>query len=342
MLFRSLFFFIFRKKNFLIPATLGLFLSNILIYFTLYQEKISFFISQGLGDLMINDIFKVRFINASVSDGNLSWAIAFAFYVGCAMLIYGQWFIRKKTDFDNKVEKQLIYMGLGLYLVLFPFVFCFTHFTFVGSNYQYIQGILQYSNSAVQIYEKEHQTDYFQIKDLRWFPNMETAVQYYKSPLFTSNIMNSKNKKIFYETSINKLDELKNNGWVDDEKMTYDKIDSFHHWVQIAYNFNLEGKVAKNKTLWYSEISPVIKDKRENDQDLLRHSILYLHQTNNGDVYSIFSFDRTFKDHKMNYVFNMFFILYHFVYLGLFYYLITIHSKKHLSKKIDNKGDNHV
>lgn len=241
--------------------------------------------------------------------------------------------MRKKTDFDNKVEKQLIYVGLGLYLVLFPFVFVFTHFTFVGSNYQYIQGIFQYTDSAVKIYEKDGQKDYFQIKDLRWFPDIHTAVAHYAQPQFTQDILESKNKKAFYDTAIEKLTNLEQNGWQQREKMTYDKMESFHHWVQVAYNFNLEGEDAQTKTIWYSEISPVITDSRKNDQDLLRHSILYLHQTPRGDVYAMFNFDRTFKDHRMNYIFNLFFILYHFIYLGLFVYLITIHDRKHLGNK---------
>lgn len=329
----SVFFFIFRKRIFKIPAILGLFLSNVLIYITLYQKDLSFTISQGLGDILVNGVLRFRFVNVAVSDGNLSWAIALGVYVGIALLIFGQWFVRKKTDFDNKVEKQLIYMGLGLYLVLFPFVFVFTHFTFVGSNYQYIQGIFQYTDSAVKIYEKQQQRDYFQIKDLRWFPDIHTAVAHYSQPIFTQDIMESKNKKSFYEAAIEKLHNLDKNGWQQREKMTYDKMESFHHWVQVAYNFNLEGEDAENKTIWYSEISPVITDERKNDQDLLRHSILYLHQTPQGDVYAMLNFDRTFKDHRMNYIFNLFFILYHFIYLGLFVYLITIHDRKHLGNK---------
>lgn len=332
------FFFLFRRRIFKIPAILGLLLSNILIYITLYQKSLSFLINQNLGDFLINAVLHVRFINVAVSDGNLSWAVALGIYIGIALLIFGQWFVRKKTDFDNKVEKQLIYLGLGLYLILLPFVFVFTHFTFVGSNYQYIQGIFQYTDSAVKIYEEDNQKDYFQIRELRWFPNVHTAVEYYKQPQFTQDIMNSKNKKSFYEAAIYKLNTLEQHGWQEREKMTYDKMESFHHWVQVSYNFNLEGENIKEQTLWYSEISPVITDARKNDQDLLRHSILYLHQTPQGDVYAMFNFDRTFKDHRMNYIFNMFFILYHFVYLGLFVYLITIHDKKHLAKK----GNQHV
>lgn len=329
----TVFFFIFRKRFFKIPATLGLFISNILIYITLYQKELSFVINQGLGDWLVNAVLRFRFVHVAVSDGNLSWAIALGFYIGIALLIFGQWFVKKKSDFDNKVEKQLIYMGLGLYLVLFPFVFVFTHFTFVGANYQYIQGIFQYTDSAVQIYEKQNQKEYMQIKDLHWFPDINTAVNYYKQPQFKINTENAKNKKAFYEAAISKLDDLNSRGWQNREKITYDKMQSFHHWVQVSYNFNMEGEDAIRKTLWYSEISPVLTDGKKEDQDLLRHSILYLHQTAQGDVYAMLSFDRTFKDHKMNYIFNIFFILYHFVYLGLFVYLITIHDKKHLGKK---------
>ena len=331
----SVFFFIFRRRIFKIPMALGLLIANILIYLTLYQSKISFFVNQWLGDQLINRIFHIHFVNVAVSDGNLSWGVALGTYIGIALLIYGQWFVRKKSDFDNKVEKQLIYMGLGLYLVLFPFVFVFvfTHFTFVGSNYQFIQGILKYTNSVVQIYEKKGQRDNFDIKELKWFPSLQEATQYYSHPSFRERVATAKNKTEFYEAAMQKVALVQEHGWYDKDKMVYDKMERFHDWVQVAYNFSLDGVDKTTQTMWYSEISPVLTSNREHDEDLLRHSVLYLHQNKDGSVYSMLDFNRVFKDHRMNYIFNFFFILYHLIYLGLFVYLITIHDRKHLGGK---------
>lgn len=329
----GVFFFALKRKLVKIPLILALALSNSLIFLNLYYPESAFSVNQFLGDRFINDIFSIRFVNASVSDGNLSWGIALGTYVGIMLMIYGQWFIKKKTDFDNKVEKQVIFMGLGLYLVLFPFVFVFTHFTFVGSNYQYMQALIKYTNSATLIYEEEKQRDTFDIKELKWFPNLDKAIDYYKGQNFQSHVSTSKNKTDFYNTSISKIEAIKHNGWKEKPPVTYDQIDRFHDWVQISYNFNLDGMSAINKTAWYSEISPVITNARKNDEDLLRHSVLYIHEANDGSIYSMMDFNRTFKNHKMNYIFNFFFILYHIFYLGLFLYLISLHSKKNIGGK---------
>ncbi len=329
----GLFFLLFKRKLLVLPLALALMLSNSLIFLNLYQGKLAFQINQFLGDRFINDIFSIRFVNASVNDGNLSWGIALGTYVGILLIIYGQWFIKKKNDFDNKVEKQLIFMGLGIYLVLFPFVFVFTHFTFVGSNYQYMQALIKYTHSATEIYEKDNQRDTFNIKELKWFPNMQEAVSYYKSPKFKGQVSTSKNKTEFYNSAIGKLDKVFYDGWKDKPPVKYSEIERFHDWVQISYNFNFDGVNAQNKTVWYSEISPVIGNARQKDEDLLRHSVLYLRELKDGSVYSMIDFNRTFKNHKMNYIFNFFFILYHVFYIGLFLYLITLHSKKNIGGK---------
>lgn len=329
----SVFFFLLRKRIFKLPATLGLLVANILIYLTLYHNQFSFGFNQWLGDWLINHIFHVKFINVAVSDGNLSWGVALGTYIGIGLIIYGQWFVRKKTDFDNKVEKQLIYMGLGLYLVLFPFVFVFTHFTFVGSNYQFMQAILKYTDSAVHIYETDKQHNNFEIKELRWYPDLTTAIASFKEEGFKQRVATSKNKTEFYNASIEKLERLQEHGWYDKPKITYDKMERFHDWAQVSYNFNLDGVDKKSQTIWYSEISTVLFAARKNDEDLLRHSVLYLHQSPDGSVYAMMDFNRVFKDHKMNYIFNLFFVLYHLIYLGLFVYLITLHDKKHLGGK---------
>ncbi len=326
-------FFLFKRKLFVLPLALALTLSNFLIFLNLYNGQLAFQINQFLGDKLINDIFKIRFINASVNDGNLSWGIALGTYIGVMMMTYGQWFIKKKTDFDNKVEKQLIFMGLGLYLVLFPFVFVFTHFTFVGSNYQYMQALIKYTHSATEIYEAQNQRDTFNIKELKWFPDLKTAVSYYKSPTFKEQVATSKNKKEFYNSAIGKIDQIFYQGWKDKPPVKYNEIERFHDWVQISYNFNFDGLNAEKKTVWYSEISPVIGNAREKDEDLLRHSVLYLRELKDGSVYAMIDFNRTFKNHKMNYIFNFFFILYHILYIGLFLYLITLHSKKNIGGK---------
>lgn len=61
-----------------------------MIYITLYQKDLSFTISQGLGDILVNGVLQFKFVHVAVSDGNLSWAIALGVYVGIALLVFGQ------------------------------------------------------------------------------------------------------------------------------------------------------------------------------------------------------------------------------------------------------------
>lgn len=328
-----------KRKILLIPTAISLTITNIVCYFSLYKEHILHDTHVAISQFLIIHIIPARFMEISVKSGDLIWGIALAGYLGLGMIIYGYFFIKNKNGFDNKYEKQVMYLGGGTYLFLFPIIFVFTHFTFVGSNYQYVQSMIRYTDSAVKVYEKKEQRDLFQISELKWFPSLNSAHSYYKSSAFTDTITGVNNKKEFYNKAMNKFDSVIEHGWYQQKKMTYDDMTDFNHWVSIAYNFNMDAVEKDNQRAWYSDLSIVLTNTAEKEQDLLRHSIFYIYEAKDGSVYSVIDFNRTFKDHKMNYIFNLFFVLYHIIYLSLFAYLLQLHNNKHMKgKKITDKS----
>lgn len=333
-------FIAIRKKQFYLSAISGMILSNTALYLILYQFKTIVLINKFLDDTIINSIVPIRFVNVS-AKGNFAWVPMLATYVGILLLVYGQWFVKAKADFDNKAQKRLVFMGLGLYLLLFPFVFIFTHFSFVGSNFQYIQDQLKYTNQNVQIYSANAQRDYFNNQELKWFPNIEQAVKYYRDPLFAKRNQifddNKVDQQEYFENALHHLEQaqyLSQNGWHDKEKLRYANIQNFNQWVQIAYNINFDGVDGKSKTMWFADlVGPEAFSTKNVREDIFRHCILYIKENEDKSVYVMLDFNRVFKDHKINYIFNTFFVVFHFIYIALFGYLITLHNDYNIRKK---------
>ncbi len=325
--FFGLTFLILRKKIFKVPLFISASIANFLMYLAQYSENnILEIVNKTFGEFFINKVFNIHFVNVAVNEGNLSWAIALATYVGIFLLIYGQWFIKSKADFDNKIEKQVIFMGVGLYLCLFPLVFVFTHIPFVGTNYVYMTKALQYTEKAVSYYEGKNQKDFFEIEKLKYFKNLDEAIAYYKDPIFKER-SEVDNKIGFYKESVKILDKIKKDGFVDEGKINYYDIKRFFEWASFAYNFSFKGVNAETKSAWQTILL------RDTDTDIVRHGLFFLRENKEGGVYVLFDYNRTFKNFASNYVFNFFFVLFQFIYLSLLFYLIKIHRKENLKVK---------
>lgn len=327
------FFAFFKRKMLFLPLTLSLAVTNAICILNLYFDPYALDLNNTLNHYLVVLVVPFNFIKVSMDDGNLGWSLALACYLGAGLMIYGNWFLKNKNGFENKYEKQVMYIGGGLYLFLFPIIFVFTHFTFVGTNYQYMQGMLQYTDEAVKVYEKQGKRDFFDIKALKWFPSIKEAENYYKNPNFKNSISNAPTKLDVYNKAVNRLEILQEFGWYEKEPVRYNKMERFHDWIQVSYNFNFDGVKKEEKITWFTEISLVLKNTSANDEDLLRHSVFYMKELKDGSVYVMLDFNRTFKDHKMNYIFNLFFVLYHILYLALFAYLLSMHSNKHMKSK---------
>lgn len=340
-------FFIFtyifyRRKNIWVPLAIATTLTNISIGTGLYGIEIVSEVFHHFGDWLVKDIWNIKFLNISMTGSSFSWMLAASIYAGIGLIIYGRYFIKSKENFDTKIEKQIIFQGLGLYAIIIPFAFIFTHFTFVGSSFQYLQGLLQYNHKAIAIYEQQHQHDSFKFRNTKWFPDLKSAITYYSADEFKKNTnlynLNDKefNEKLeFYVKVMNTLHNLEENGFKDSEDVTYDTMKTIPEWFQVAYDFKFSGSSEQHKTLWMSDVlvTNVAAFSAESVEDVTRHAIFYIKQAEDGSYYVLFDYNRIFKDEHYNYIFNNIFVLFNLTYISLFLYLIHIHRKERLSNR---------
>lgn len=331
----AVFFLAFRKKEFYRPAFFTMILSAIAIYIALNYQALYERIGVIMNTILVEHLWPFRFVKVSLIDGNLLWTFMLALYIGIFLMIYGNWFVRHKKLQDGfwKIERQLMYTGLGLYGVLAILVFIFTHFTFVGSNYMYIENSLRYVDKIVDYYDDIGEKENFAIKDLKYFNDVGSLKSFYGAPIFKNRVATGKNKIEFYNSAYYLIEDLERNGFHDIPAMKYEDISRFHDWLQISYNLNLRKSLVSEKKLWYTEITPTVLSSKHEEEEVLRHSVLYIKQGKSGGYYAYFTLDRTFKDHKVNYIYNLFFVLFHVFYIGFFIYLLNIHRKNNLSKK---------
>lgn len=329
------FLFLFhRKKSFYKLGFYTLLGSSSAIFIALNYPWANAFWGQFMNDVLVKYLWPSRFIQVSIKDGNFFWLLMLSLYVGIFLIIHGNWHVKKlKKDGFWKIDRQVMYLGLGLYAVLTMFIFIFTHFTFVGSNYVYMENSLRYVDKLADYYDFIDMKENFALKDLKYFKSWQEMKDYYANPLFKARLSTAESKEDFYNESMNLINRIKEKGFQPMEPITYEKINRFHEWMEISYNLNLKQANQQEKKLWYSELTPPEVIFKGGEKEVLRHSFLYIKQSKDRGYYSYFILDRTFKDYKMNDIFNIFFILFHLVYIGLFIYLLKIHKKINLSKK---------
>lgn len=340
-------FFIFtyvfyRRRDIWVPLAVATTLTNISIGTGLYGVEIVSEIFHHFGDWLVKDIWNIKFLNISMTGSSFSWMLAASIYVGIALIIYGRYFIKSKVNFETKIEKQIIFQGLGLYAIIIPLAFVFTHFTFVGSSFQYLQGLLQYNSKAISIYEKQHQHDHFKFRNTQWFPDLKSVISYYSSDEYKKNVNlyglsdKSFNEKLeFYVKVMNAIHTIKEKGFTDSEDVSYDTMKTIPEWFQVAYDFKFNGSSQKDKTFWMSDVlvTNVAAFSAESVEDVTRHAIFYIKQAQDGSFYVFFDYNRNFKDEHYNYIFNNIFILFNLTYISLFLYLIHIHRKERLANR---------
>lgn len=329
----GLYFIFSRKKDIIKVLAYSTLSTAIFLSCIILTPGLSDVITNTTNEILIHSWFRANFIRAAINDGNVSFAIAGAAEIGFCLLVYGQWFIKRKEDYDSKVQKQVVIMGLGLYLILFPLIFIFTHFCSVGSNMQFMQNQVQFVDTIVKYYEDKNETEHFRIHHLHWFPTLQDAIAYYDQDVIKEKTIGNKNKIRFQQNVIEKLKPIIVNGWYNSTPINYDNMGRFFlNWFQVAYNFSYEGTVKATRTMWHSNWIEA-EHNSYTQTDVSRHAIFYMHESKHGGYYVYFDFSRMWKDAGAHYIFNTFFILYHIFFIGLFIYLISLHGKNNLRKR---------
>lgn len=334
--FYVLVFLFRRKKEFykngfytLIPSILGTGMAlNFPSLYGPFEQKINSF--------LVTSVWPYKFMQVSLHDGNFVWLLMLGLYLGLFFIIYGYWFVRNKKH-DNpdgfwKIDRQLMFLGLGVYGCISIFIFIFTHFTFVGSNYIYMENEFRYVDKMADHYEQINEQNNFSVKELHYFKNIEEVKNFYQEPAFANRMMQGQNRTDFYKTAISFINSSTEQKFPSFSLMTYQNMQRFHDWIEISDNFNFMGSTQDK--MWYAELTPLDVIYKGDSHDVLRHSLLYIKKTIHGGYYVYFVQDRTFKDFHMNNIFNIFFIIFHLVYIALFIYLLRIHRKVNLNKKV--------
>lgn len=293
-----------------------------------------YIINSLMDNVFVRYLLPFNFIIASIKDGSQLWSFMISFYAGVILLVYGNWFVKNKKLKDGywKIERQVIWTGLGVYGIINVLIWMFTHFSFVGGNYLYMETTIKYVDQIVAVYDRDGQKDHFALKDLKYFETRQQMLDYYKDPLFTK-AAGVVDRQGFYDVSMDIMGKFNTNlpGHNIDNNLSYKNMIRFHDWMSVVMNMKYLGEDTTQKTAWTIELAPIIRVDPKY-QDVTRHAIMYVKESKDGHFYSYFVFDRVFKDFKQNYIFNLFFGLFHVVFIPLFIYLVYLHKRKNLQK----------
>ncbi len=323
--------FLFIRNNVFKSLFFGQLFGGILM-FVLWNRNfdIYYLINTYMDNLLVRYAMPFQFIQASIRGGSQLWAFMLSFYVGIILLIYGNWFVNKRKNKDGlwKIERQVLWTGLGVYGIINIMIWVFTHFSFVGSNYIYMHQSLKHVDQIVTYYDSKKEHNIFNLKELHFFKTKEDLLNYYKNPMFQERA-NQEDRIGFLNGSLNVIERFENPGTIENG-LTYDKMERFHDWMSVVMNSKNLGQDKQKNTVWNIELSPAIYVEPQY-QDVTRHSLMYVKKASDGSgYYSYIVFDRVFKDMKQNYFFNLMFGLFHLIFIPLFIYLLFLHKKNNL------------
>lgn len=323
--------FLIIRKDIAKCTFFGQLIGGIVMY-VLWQRHfdIYYLINTWMDNFLVRYAMPFQFIKASINGGSQLWSFMLSFYVGVALLIYGNWFVNKKRQKDGlwKIERQVLWTGLGVYGIINILIWVFTHFSFVGSNYVYMHQTLKYVDQIVEFYDNKGEKDRFALKELEFFKTKEELLAYYNAPLFQERA-NQKDRMGFLKGSLNVIERFENEGSVE-ININYDNMHRFHDWMSVVMNGKHLGQDKAKKSVWNIELSPAIYVDPKY-QDVTRHALMYVKKAkDDSGYYSYIVFDRVFKDFKQNYLFNLLFGLFHLIFIPTFIYLLHLHKKKNL------------
>lgn len=325
--------FLLLRKRLLLALFVAQLVGTFLLAITIHKQFGLFdIVNRWMDGSLVVPVFDLQFVRASTSFGSQLGPFFYGLYAGIALLIYGNWFVRNRRLNDGywKIDRQVIWTGLGVYGIINLLIWMFTHFSFVGSNYVNMESMMKYVDRVVDQYDQEDRRDLFAIRELRYFESFEQVKAFYGRPEFLARA-GGNDRKDFYNAVYNRLDWLEKQGFRSPGDMSYDKMGRFHDWMSVLFNTNYNGVDSVAKKAWMLELSTAITNA-PHWQDVTRHSLFYVKQRSNGHYYVYFSFDRSFKDYRSNYLFNVFFILFHLAFLPLFAYLVYLHRRENLKK----------
>lgn len=293
---------LFMKNISIIKIKLAALVANIL----LIPLFMIFIDNAEILNLPVYYIFNIHFIQTIIKNDNSPfWLIGTIIILAVAFGIRAFYFSYISKDKLNTNQQILLY-GLLTYLILIPSIWVFTHFTYVSSNFFYL-------NTHINTISSLMNQNKFENKNIKYFNNFyDLQSHYLNEPKY------SEHKKRMLKNYFTQLETYFKNQF--QINMGYYDVKTFNDWVDFTLNQSHIGK--NNSTFYfYSLYIP-----EEYDSENLSHVVILIKPENN-QLKSYLIFDPSFKALNKNFIFNTFYILFHIVYLSLWFWLIRIHKK---------------
>ena len=221
----------------------------------------------------------------------------------------------RKSIIKNEVDKslqQIVNYGLLVYMILIPTIWVFTHFTYVTSNFFYMNTSSNMVNSILASEKKELYNESF-----NEFRNFQHMFEFYEEAYDYDEHLWSNLRTYLYDF----LRAYEKNFQFD--KMHYYDVVDFEDWVDFTLNQRHMGYIENENIFYFYHL--YIPEKY--NEIPLSHLIFSVKIKYDGSLISYLNFDPEFKKYKKNYLFNIIYIIFHIVFIVFWLWLIRIHLK---------------
>lgn len=258
-------------------------------------------------------IFGFHFVQTILDhDNSPFWLMGFIIVASALLGIKFFWksYIQK-SSLDVSTQ-QIVNYGMLTYLILVPTIWIFTHFTYVTSNFFYMNVYTNIVNTIMEDRSIAKKTDNF-----KTFNNFEELKAHY-----LSSYESQQNKKGRLYQYLMEYESIRANNF-NFPKMGYYDVASFDDWVDFTLNQRHKGYNSE-KGIYYSYALFIPK---EYDHEPLSHVIISIKENKDQSFTSYIAFDQSFKNLKKNYFFNVIYIIFHIAFIAFWLWIIRIHKK---------------
>lgn len=257
-------------------------------------------------------IFQIHFVQTILThDNSPFYLIGFTIISSVILALRLFWKSAKKDDVDKSVQ-QIIQYGLLVYMILIPTIWIFTHFTYVTSNFFYMNA----SSNMVNTILAEEKTELYNDK-FKEFQNFQDMFKFYEDKYGADE-----HQWVTLRTYLYDFLQSYEKDFNYDGMHYYDVVD-FEDWVDFTLNQRHMGYLPEDKIFYFYHL---FIPEKYNDIPL-SHLIFSVKIQDDGTLISYLNFDPEFKKLKKNYLFNIIYIIFHIVFIAFWLWLIRIHFK---------------
>jgi len=247
-------------------------------------------------------IYDLHFVRVILeTDDSPFWLIGIIIIMGVLLLL--RVLLLRMKNKKISLQYKVVMYPIIVYILLLPFIWMVTHFTYVGSNWVYMN---VHTNTVLELMREDKN----RLEVYKEFKTMSEITKYYEDSNFG---VKEKEQiiKVLRKVTFDKQ-ENSSKGYLD--------VSNFNEWMDYVFNQSASGVTKDNYYYTYEIIFPA-----EYDGEELKHLIVVLKKVKDK-IGVVVVLDNSFKKLKKNYIFNVMYMLYNFLYLLLFMYVYSIHK----------------